>query len=173
MKNILTLFVSLAIATATFAEPTPEKLALAREVIAASKVDKMFDNMTAQMKQMVAQMTPMPESATPEQRQILEKFQGQVMDLSMGMAKDMLTKMDVIYAEVYTEAEMRAIIAFFSSPEGQSMMQKQPLAMAKVMPLVQQMQRDLLPKARKLAEEAKAELAATKKTAAEAPATKQ
>lgn len=155
MKKILLLAV-LAFSPAAFAQDNAAKLALAREAIAAMQADKMFDGMAAQMKQMAAQFSPLPADATQEQRQKAEELQGKIMDLSMNEAKAMIGKMDAIYAAVYSEAELRAMLTFFKSPEGQSMMAKQPQVMAQIMPLMQEMQQNLMPKMQKLIQEAKA-----------------
>jgi uncharacterized protein len=156
MKITRLLFVLLTMAPGAFAQENPAKLALAREAIAAMQVDKMFDGIAAQMKQMAAQMAVLPPDATPEQRKKAEELQGKIMDISMGAAKGMIAKMDQIYADVYSEAELKAMRSFFTSPEGQSMLAKQPQVMARIMPLVQEMQRDLMPKIKQLGEEAKA-----------------
>ncbi len=126
MKFTRLLPVLRALATGAVAQENPAKLALAREVITAMKADKMFDAMTAQMKQMATSSMAMPPSATPEQKQKFEEFRGKVMDLSMESAKGLIAQMDHIYADVYSEAELQAMKNFFSSPEGQSMLAKQP-----------------------------------------------
>ncbi len=162
MKLTRLLTVLLALATGAFAQENPAKLALAREVITAMKADKMFDAMLGQMKQIAVQSAAIPPDATPDQKKKMEEFLGKVMDLSMESAKGIIAQMDHIYADVYSEAELRAMKNFFSSPEGQSMLAKQPQAMAHVMPLVQQMQRDLMPKLKVLTEQFQAEIKATK-----------
>ncbi len=171
MKNIRCLPVLLALATGAFAqENNAARQTLAHEVIAAMHADKMFDGMGAQMKQMAAQMSgnALPADATPEQRKLLEDFQGKVMDLSMQSAKDMIGQMDQTYAQVYSEAELKAMKAFFVSPEGQSMLAKQPQIMQHLMPLIQAMQRDIGPKIEALANQFKKDLDATKAKPAEA-----
>lgn len=152
------------------AAPTVDaaKLALAREVIAAMQADKMFDGMAAQMKQMAMQMSPLPADATPEQKARAEKFLGRVMDLSMNSAKAMIAQMDQVYAELFTEGELKAIKAFYFSSEGQSMLAKTPQAMQRLMPSIQAMQRDLMPKLQQLTQEFQAEEAAAKAAAAPA-----
>lgn len=159
----------LALCTAGVAQENAAKLALAREVITAMQADKMFDSMSAQMKQMAMQMSRAPANATPEQKEKMAALQGKIMDLSMGIAKDMVARMAPIYAKVYSEAELNAIKAFFTSPEGQSMIAKQPQIMASVMPLMQEMQRELMPKIKAMVDETKAEITAAK--APQAPAT--
>ena len=163
MKITKLLLALLALTTGVFAQDknaaapaNTAKLALAREAIAAMQVDKMFDGMAAQMKQMAAQTAALPPDATPEQRKKAEELQGKIMDLSMDAAKGMIAKMDRIYAAVYSEAELKAMKTFFTSPEGRSMLAKQPQVMAQMMPLVQEMQRDLMPKIQQLVEESKA-----------------
>jgi hypothetical protein len=150
MKLTRLAFLLVAFATVAAAQPTPAKVALAREAIAAMQADQMFDAMAAQMKQMYSQAVPAPANATPEQRHKYEAIQTQIAQLTMEAAKDLIGKMDVVYAEVYSEAELTSMKAFFSSPEGRSMLAKQPQIMSRAMPLAQEMQRELGPKIEKL-----------------------
>jgi len=169
MKTSRLLLALLALTTGALAQDNAAaKLALAHEAIAAMHADKMFDGMAAQMKQMAAQSMNLPADTTPEKRKQAEEVQGKIMDLSMDAAKTMVSKMDQVYADVYSEAELKAMKTFFTSPEGQSMMAKQPQIMAHVMPLVQDMQRDLMPKIQQLVEGAKSEMDAPKAKPADA-----
>jgi hypothetical protein len=156
MKITRLLLLLVAFATGAAAQQDPAKLALAREVIAAMHADRMFDAMAAQMKQMYAQMVPVAPTATPAQHQKAEELQAKIMDLTMTAAKGLVGKMDQVYAEVYSEAELNAMKTFFASPEGQSMLAKQPQIMARVMPMAQEMQRDLGPKVQKLIDDSRA-----------------
>jgi hypothetical protein len=110
---------------------------------------------------MVAQQAAsfVPATASEEQKAKLAKVQSDAIDLAMEAAKDMIGKMDAVYAEVYSVEELTAIKAFFSSTEGESMMAKQPQLMQRMMPLVQQMQGELMPKIGALMQKAKAEIA--------------
>lgn len=157
MKKIL-LLTSLVLSSGALAQENPTTLALAREVISVMKADQMFDSMAAQMKQMAAQQATPPPGATPEQIKLTEALQGKIMDLSMGAARGMIAKMDHIYAEIYSETELKAMKVFFGSPAGQSMLAKQPQIMARIMPMAQQMQRDLQPKIKQLIDETRAQL---------------
>jgi uncharacterized protein len=156
MKITRLVLMLLALSTGVFAQENPAKLALAREAIAAMQVDKMFEGMAAQMKQMAARTAPLSADATPEQRKQAEELQGKIMDLSMNATKEVIAKMDQIYADIYSEAELKAMKVFFLSPEGRSMLAKQPQVMAQIMPLMQEMQRDLMPKIQQLVEQSKA-----------------
>ncbi len=162
MKKSLFLIALLALALGARADENAAKLALAREAISAMQVDKMFDAMLPQMKQMAAQMTQVPPDMPPEAQKKMGEFQDKVMELAVSEIKGMLTQLDGVYAEVYSEAELKAMIAFFRSPEGASMQAKQPQVMAKMMPMAQQMQQGMMGKMMKLAEEFKAELEALK-----------
>lgn len=145
---------------------SPAQLDLARQVIKASKFDKVFDQMGAQMQQMAAQsMNLSSPDMTPAKKDAAMKVLGEVMKLATESTKSMLEKVDVIYAEVYSEAELKAMLTFFDSTEGQSMLNKQPQIMQRMMPFVQGMQRELMPKIQQIVEKAKAAEAA-----AEAPA---
>ncbi len=148
--------------------PDEAQLELARQVIKSMHADRMFDQMSAQMQKMAAQTLNLNSAnMTPQQKAAAEKVSSQVMALSMESAKNLLANMDVIYAEVYSPAELRAMKAFFESPEGVSMLQKQPQIMQKMMPYVQGMQKDLMPKIQKITEDARAE----EQAAAAAPTT--
>jgi hypothetical protein len=169
MKTTRLLLALLALTTTAFAQDNnPAKLALAREAIAALKADKMIDGMTAQIKQMATQMSAssLPADATPAQRKAADDFEAKILDLSKESTKAMIAQMDQVYADIYSEAELKAMIVFFKSPEGESMMAKQPQVMQRMMPLVQSMQRELMPKMQQLTEDLKTQMEAAKAPAA-------
>jgi hypothetical protein len=122
MKKIPTLVLCLAlIPCLRAAEPAPApdaaQIELARQVIKSMHADRMFDQMSAQMQKMAAQALNLSSAnLTPAQKAAAEKVSSQVMALSMDAAKGLLDKMDVIYAEVYSPAELKAMKAFFESP---------------------------------------------------------
>ena len=145
MKSLTVLLAALlTLASAARAQDNAAKLGLAREVITAMHADRMVEGMMAQMKKM--QASSIPPDATPEQRAQTEKMQADLAQLSTDAAKKMISQMDQVYAEVYSETELTAMKTFFSSPEGQSMLAKQPQIVQRIMPLMQQMQQELGPK---------------------------
>jgi hypothetical protein len=151
--------------------PEPANIDLAHQVIKAMHADRMFDQMSAQMQQMAAQSINLNSAnLTPQQKALAQKMSSQIMALSMEAAKGLLSKMDVIYAEVYSESELKAMKAFFESREGMSMLQKQPQIMQKLMPYVQTMQRDLGPKIQAIIQDARAEARAQATAAPQAAA---
>jgi hypothetical protein len=146
--------------------PSPAQIELAQKVIKATQMDRMFDQMSAQMQQMAAQSIGLAApNQTPAQKEAAMKYMGEVMKLSMDSAKSLMTDFDLIFAEVYSETELKAMLAFYESAEGKSMLQKQPLVMQHLMPLVQDMQKTLMPKIQEIAQKAKAEAAAAAPTA--------
>lgn len=162
MKKTSLLLLCLALISPLHASD-PAKVALAQQVIKATQFDKVFDQMGAQMQQMAAQSLNLSDpNQTPAQRETAMKLMGDVMKLSMESAKSVMQDVDLIYAEVYSDAELKAMLAFFDSAEGKSMIQKQPLIMQHMMPLVQNMQKDLMPKIKALVEKAKADADAAK-----------
>lgn len=173
MKKLLILLAStlllIGVRAQVPAAPAPDatKLALAREVITAMQADKLINRMTGQMKQMAAQMSGYAPDMPADKRARAEATQAKIMDLSMEMSKTLLSKMDTIYADVFTEPELKAMKAFYSSPEGASSQLKQAEVAQRMMPLVQELQRGLMPKIQQIMAEAQAEEA---KAAAAAPA---
>jgi len=143
------------------AAPAPAQLELAHKVIKATQFDRIFDQLGAQMQQMAAQSMGFaggPQSTA--EKEAATKVLGEVTKLSIDAAKSMLEKVDGVYAEVYSEAELKAMLAFFESPEGKSMILKQPQIMQHMMPLVKSMQAELMPKIQGIVEKAKTEAAA-------------
>jgi hypothetical protein len=163
MKRISCLAICLVLipvlrADDTAVAPDPANVELAQQVIKAMHADRMFDQMSAQMQQVAAQSTNLNSAnLTPQQKALAQKITSQITALSMDAAKGLLSKMDVIYAEVYSEAELKAMKAFFESPEGASMIEKQPQIMQKLMPYAQTMQRDLGPKIQAIIQDARTE----------------
>lgn len=139
------------------------RLALAREVIELSQMNKMFDAMVPQIQQMSMQMVQgQLASMTPEQRADFEAFQKEAVTLAMDSAKGMLAKVDQLYADVYTVDELTAMKSFFGSTAGQSMIAKQPQLAQRMMPLMQAMQAELMPKIQALTQAFQQKLQAAK-----------
>jgi len=58
-----------------------------------------------------------------------------------------------VYAETYTEDEMKGIIAFYKSPDGQAFLKKQPQLMQRTMEISQKWVADIIPKIQELAKQ--------------------
>ena len=108
---------------------SPQQLALAGEVVHALQADKSIDAMTAQMRAMALQGRMVPPDATPEQKERFAKLQERTQQLTTETNQALKARLDQVFAEVYTEAELKGIKAFYDSPEGQAMRTKQPQVM--------------------------------------------
>jgi hypothetical protein len=155
MKNSFLLLAVLPLAAGAFAQENATRLALARDVVSVTKAAQAFDNMAAQLRQSANMIINPAPGAPAEQVKKAGEIQARVLEVSTAASKDMTAKVEHTYAEVYTEPELRAMKVFFSSPAGQSMLTKQGQLMSRLVPLTQEMQRDLPPKIRQIIEEAK------------------
>ena len=128
------------------------KNAKVEELLKASNVDRMMEQMTDQMKAMTAsQFNSMNLSA--EERKTTQDMQDRIVALVVerwGKMRPMLVK---VYADTYTEEEVDGILAFYKSPAGQAMLQKMPALMQRSMAVGQQMVADLMPEIQKMAAE--------------------
>ena len=182
MKIRPTLLAALALAGAAFAQSPagpapapapapaldPAQLALAHETIKATHADKLIENLMAQIKQMIPQLTPVPDVITPGQQKYIDDYTSKAIDLAQESTTGLLGQMDQVYASVLSESELKALKAFYDSPEGQSFVAKQPQLMQKMMPLLQGMQRELMPKIQALAGQMQAALKKAREDAAAA-----
>jgi hypothetical protein len=120
---------------------SPEKLALAHQVIQASGGEK---QMTTIMDSMYsAMLQPLIQSAQPAQRPLVEDIQ---QEMKVEMIKLVPTLMDSaarIWAENLTEKELTDEVAWLESDSGRSIRQKTPAIMQEMLtttvPLVQKL----------------------------------
>ena len=161
MKKTSLLFLSFAFISPVIAAE-PAQLELAQKVIKATQLDRMFDQMGAQMQLMAAQSLNLSSpDLTPAQKEAATKTLGEVTKVATDASKELLQAVDTIYADVYSEEELKAMLAFFDSSGGKSMLQKQPQIMERMRPLIQNMQREIMPKIQQIVAKAKAESGAS------------
>jgi uncharacterized protein len=118
-------------ASALPAAAEDSKLEKAREVFrvmqADTLIDQIFDAAFAQMGGMMSQKNPeMP----PEAMAIIQD------EVKISLKEAMpalLDQMAVVYGEVFTEAELDGMLAFYTSPVGQSLVAKTPEVTARSM----------------------------------------
>ncbi|NLD38414.1 MAG: DUF2059 domain-containing protein [Desulfatiglans sp.] len=128
----------------------------AKEIIALSDVGKILDQVMAQMKQMQGQIMAqagIPESEKEKAMEFQDKLQALITE-AFDMKKIEPQFVD-IFTSVYTVEELKAISVFYKTPEGKSMLEKQPQVLQKSMLLAQNLVQDLLPEIQKIVEEAK------------------
>ena len=135
----------------------PAQLQLARDVFIATQGDKNFDRLTAQITQQSAQALNLTSvSLTPAQRDAAVKVQEQIIALLTENNKASVEKLVAIYAEVYTEPELKALKTFFESTEGKAFFEKLPQVGQRMQPAQQAMMAELMPKLKKMIEDGRA-----------------
>jgi hypothetical protein len=125
--------------------PTARKLALAREVIAATGSQKamegMFQNVMSQVAATAGKKLP---PGKQEKMRIIAEAESHALD---RMIPQIIQTMTQAYAANFTEQELTDILAFYQSPTGRSMVAKTPELMRSVMggmlAMMPQMQREM------------------------------
>jgi hypothetical protein len=131
-----------------------EKADLAEKIITLTKMNKILEQTKLQVLQMQAQMIDrfdIPEDKKDDalafQRKLIEKT------FEIMSFDTMHNEYVKLFTDVYTIEELKGMISFYESPIGQSMIEKQPLIIKKVMELSQERMRILIPELKKMIEE--------------------
>ena len=118
MKALMVLILtglSISPSDAAFNKLTPEKLALAQQIVALDNSQKMLQ---ATIQSVILQARSKFPSNTPEQF---------FSDLEQNIdQKKMLNDLVQVYGSIYSEQDMKALIAFYQSAEGQRVATKFP-----------------------------------------------
>ena len=109
---------------------SPRQVELAHRYIVAAHMDRTLDGTMRAMANL-----PADAKITTEQRQALVEV---VTDVTVGMVGKMKARMEPIIAEIYSEAELEAMVTFYESPVGQSMIAKTPEMAARMAPVMQE-----------------------------------
>jgi uncharacterized protein len=128
----------------------------AKEIIALTDVGKILDQVMAQIKQMQGQLMAqagIPESEKEKAMALQDKLQALMVE-AFDMKKIEPQFID-IFTSVYTIEELKAMSDFYKTPEGKSMIEKQPQVAQKSVQIAQNIVQGLLPEIQKLVEEAK------------------
>ena len=127
-------------------QATPEQLAKLFEVMRVKEQMQSMRQIVPQMVQQQIQTTmkqteanlPSGTKLTDEQRermqQVMTKFVGKAMDLYPS--DEMLTDMTGIYQKHLSKDDVDGLIAFYSSPAGEHLLDAQPLIAREFMPIV-------------------------------------
>jgi hypothetical protein len=117
------------------AAPSPRALALTKRYIAALHVDQtmkpMLQGMMGPMMDEQLRANPnLTETQRKAARETVEEF------MEGDMMNDILERMTPVYATTFSEDELQAMVDFYESPTGQSIIAKMPNmgpAMARIM----------------------------------------
>ena len=147
----------MAIAGTARGEDASSRKALAEELMNLMKVPENIERSFAMVKKML-----------PTQMEQIGKMSGQtntppeavnqsekIIDLVAAELSWEKVKQDYInlYAETLTEAELKASIAFYKTPEGQSFINKQPELMKRAMEMNQKLMMKIMPQIQKMTRE--------------------
>jgi hypothetical protein len=128
---IIALFICVTAKAQTTLNVTPAHLKAAEDVLVASGAgSQMKDNMQAMIKQASANV---PEDKKPKFIEIMNTFMGKYMNWDL-----MKDQMAAMYAQEFTEKELKDLAIFYRSPLGIKLNQKQPVLFQKGAALGQQ-----------------------------------
>lgn len=143
-------------APAVQTEPSPQAVALTRRYLAAMRVDdSLKPMMNSMMSAMLDQQIKSRRDLTPEQQKLAQKAisDALVETLDAGMLDRIFEVMIPSIARVFSESELRAMVDFYESPVGQSIIGKMPAygeaSSAAVVAIMPEMQADLEKRIRK------------------------
>jgi len=131
-----------------------QKEDLAKEMLNLTDMKKMMDQIVAQVQQMQAaqwKVLNMPEKDQEKVLQFQSKVTKKIFD-AMSWDK-MEPEYITLFSTLYTVEELKAIVGFYKSPAGQSMLKKQPMLMQKSMQIAQSKIQSLLPELKKMTED--------------------
>jgi hypothetical protein len=118
--------VFLALACPAFAQaqaPDPERLAAAKEMMEASRVDRQFAQVIPLL---LDRLKESFSRVAPERRAIIENVFEQMQSKFVSRRSELLDQIAVLYAQRLEAAEMRAVAEFYRSPVGSKLIDVQP-----------------------------------------------
>ena len=111
------------------------------------QVDSMFDGMVNKLLE--------GKDLTPEQQKEIQARREKARDLCKQMlSRDSMERVFMkVYAETFTQSEIDAMTAFYSSPAGHAVMVKLPLVAKNSMAAMQEQMKSLVPQLQQMAKE--------------------
>ena len=106
-------------------QPSATQLSLAREVAVGTGMVRSFDAMAEPLLGQLQQMNVTRPEIQQDLNQVVEMLRPEV-DLQK---QQMINTAARIFAERFTEAELRDIVTFYKSPTGQKFVEQQPLVL--------------------------------------------
>lgn len=143
-KFIITLAAVLSFSSPVFADSSETKYQLVEQLIEVSDARYQYEMAMGMMRNQL--LTHVDVELPPEFQQAIDEM------LSWD---EFMQPMLEVYAEVYSEEELRGLIAFYDSPVGKAFIVKAPLATQKTMTVMQEWMSKNMTKMKKLAEETK------------------
>ena len=154
---------------------TPATIADAEAVLNKMHFDRLIDKMMSQQKDMMTKMigqSMQTRNIPPEARDDFIAFQKRLIDevMSMMNPEQMKSDMTKIYSEVFTKQELEGLGAFYSTPVGEALTDKQPVVQQKMQELLMPRMAQMMPKISKMSQEFAQQQKAKRQAAADAGA---
>lgn len=135
-----------------------------KELLEITRTRSMIDGALVRAE---AQLREYPDKApdgsalTPEQKAIIDRMRSRMMALYRGQLSwgKLEPEFIALYTRAYTQEEVDALVTFYRTPQGRSIVQKMPVVMSESMALVQRHVVQILPQMQKLQQSALSELA--------------
>lgn len=145
--------------------------AAVEEMLHLTEIDKMIDPMMEQVQAMIQNQVDQMD-LTEEAKPVVKKYNDKIMLLMKTELAWEKMKNDLIdiYISVYTEEEIKAIIAFYRTPVGQKMLDKMPQLLQQTMAVTQSKVQQLIPDLQAISQDMENELQQIKPAAVETPA---
>jgi len=137
------------------------------QLLQLTKVDKQMDSVFTQMDGMMKASIQQATKGKPlsaDEQAVLDKQQAKMAailkeELSWDKVKDQYVQ---AYREMFSQEEIDGLIAFYQTPVGQSLMNKQPELTNRTMAILQQRMAPVMQRIQKISEETALELKKTK-----------
>ena len=131
--------------------------ALAEELLVLMDTQKNIEKSFEMVKQMqfsqLQEMVPQTEGSSKQAQSVIKETMDIVsQEMSWDKIKDDYIR---IYADTFTEEELKGIVRFYKTPIGQKFIEKTPELMRKSMEISQKQMRELMPKIQKMIKEMK------------------
>lgn len=160
MKHlVIALFLAISmVSTPCFADEASHKKAVI-ELLEVTNSRKMLDQIVVYMDSMMRQQF-LEMDLPPEENATVEQIQKEMMDwFSEYMAWENMQQLYIeIYIEVFTEEEIKELVAFYKSPLGQKLLAKMPELMEKSMTKTQAVLQKKMPEFQERLQKKMAEL---------------
>jgi uncharacterized protein len=131
------------------------KTANIEELLKASNMESLSQQVYGQIRAMTSKQLDSiggSEKKKAEAAQVVDKLMAQIQDrFSWDKMKPEYAR---LYDEVYSDAEITGILAFYRSPAGQAYLTKMPQLMAKSMEMAQRHVADIMPEIQRITKEA-------------------
>lgn len=109
-----------------------QKEDLAKEMLKLTDMQKMMDQMVAQVQQMLTNQLKLQNIPEKDQEKVLQFQNTLTKKILDAMSWDKMEPEYIkLFSTVYTVEELKAIVDFYKSSAGQSMLKKQPMLIQK------------------------------------------